>query len=398
MFFLWSKFLNMISKRIQQLKTSLTLGLDAKVKQLQTGSIFVANLVLGEPDFVTPWHIRRAGITAIKKGFTHYTVTAGIPELREAICKKLSEENGVAYSPSEIVVGVGTKQLLYHTFQVLCEKRNEVIVSVPTWNTYIEQIKLSGATPILIPLKPPFRLTVKDLEKRITPKTKVILLNSPSNPTGAMIEKEQLIKIAKLAVEKNIFVISDEIYEKITFGKKHHSIASLGQKIKELTVTINGFSKSYAMTGWRIGYAAGPKEIIAAMISLQSQTTSNTSSIAQKAALAALVGSQEPVESMRLEFEKRCGYVIQELSKIKNVSFVRPDGAFYFFVGIKQLLGRRFKNSEEWCQKLLEEERVAVAPGEAFMYPGYFRLSFTTSMRHLKEGVKRISNFIKKYD
>ena len=393
-----SKLSNVISKRIQQLNPSPTLGLDAKVKRLQAEGIFVVNLGLGEPDFVTPWYIRRAAIAAIKAGFTHYTVTAGIPELREAICKKLLKENGVSCHPSEIVVGVGTKQLLYHAFQVLCEEGDEVIVPIPTWSTYIEQIKLSGATPALVFLKPPFRLTAEDLKKRITPKTKVILLNSPSNPTGAVIEKEQLIKIAKLAVEKSIFVISDEIYEKITFGKKHHSIASLGKKIKQLIVTINGFSKSYAMTGWRIGYAAGPKEIIEAMVSLQSQTTSNTSSIAQKAALAALVGPQEPVELMRLGFEKRRGYLIRELSKIKEVSFVPPDGAFYFFVGIKQLLGRQFRSSKEWCQKLLEEEKVAVVPGEAFMYPGYFRLSLATSMEHLKEGVKRIKSFIKKYD
>ncbi len=388
----------MISKHIQQLKQSPTLGLDAKVRQLQAEGVLVVNLGLGEPDFITPWHIRRVAIAAIKAGFTHYTITAGIPELREAICKKLLEENGVSCHPSEIVVGVGTKQLLYHAFQVLCEEGDEVIIPIPTWSTYIEQIKLSGATPVLISIESPFRLTAEDLEKRITPKTKVILLNSPSNPTGAVIEKKQLIRIAKLAVEKSIFVISDEIYEKITFGKKHHSIASLGKKIKQLTVTINGFSKSYAMTGWRIGYAAGPKEIIEAMVSLQSQTTSNTSSISQKAALAALTGSQESVELMRLELEKRRGYLIKELSKIKEISFVSPDGAFYFFVDIKQLLGRRFRSSKEWCQKLLEEEKVALVPGEAFMCPGYFRLSFAASMKHVKEGIKRISRFIKKYD
>lgn len=388
----------MISKRVQQLRPSPTLGLDAKVKRLQAKGIFVVNLGLGEPDFITPWQICRAAITAIKAGFTHYTVTAGIPELRQAICKKLLEENGISYHPSEIAVGIGTKQLLCQTFQVLCEEEDEVIVSIPTWSTYIEQIKLSGATPALVLLKPPFKLTAENLEKRITSKTKAILLNSPSNPTGAMIEEEQLIKIAKLAVEKSIFVISDEIYEKITFGKQHHSIASLGKKIRELTVTINGFSKSYAMTGWRIGYAAGPKEIIEAIVSLQSQTTSNTSSISQKAALAALTGSQKPVELMRLEFEKRRDYLIKELSKIKEVSFAPPDGAFYFFVGIKQLFGRRLRSSQDWCQKLLEEERITVVPGEAFMYPGYFRLSFAASMKHLKEGVKRINRFIKKYD
>ena len=393
-----SKLINMISKRIQSLKSSPTLELGVKVRRLQAEGVSIVNFGLGESDIITPLHIRRAAITAIKEGFTHYTATAGITELREAICKKLSGENEISYRPSEIVVGVGTKQLLYHAFQVLSEEGDEVIVPIPTWSTYVEQIKLSGAIPVPISLKPPFKLTAENLEERITPKTKVILLNSPSNPTGAMIEKEQLIKIAELAIKKGIFVISDEIYEKITFEKKHYSIASLGKKIKELTVTINGFSKSYAMTGWRIGYAAGPRETIDAMVSLQEQTTSNTSSIAQKAALVALTGSQVPVELMRLEFEKRRHYLIKELSKIKEFSFFPPDGAFYFFVSIKQLLGRRFRNSEEWCQKLLEEEKVAVVPGEAFMYPDYFRLSFAMSMKHLKEGVKRISGFIKKYD
>lgn len=392
------KLTAMISKRIQQLKPSPTLGLDATVKRLQAEGLFVVNLGLGEPDFVTPWHIRRAAITAIKEGFTHYTLTAGILELREAICKKLSEENGISYCPSEIAVGVGAKQLLYHAFQVLCDEGDEVITPIPTWSTYIEQIKLSCAVPVLVSLKPPFKLTAEDLEKKITPKTKVILLNSPSNPTGAMIKKEELVKIAKLAVEKKIFVISDEIYEKIAFGKKYCSIASLNKKIKELTVTINGFSKGYAMTGWRIGYAAGPKEIIDAIVSLQSQTTSNTFSIAQKAAFQALAGSQRPVELMRLEFEKRRSYLVRELSKIKEFSFTPPDGAFYFFVDIKQLLGKRFKSSKEWCQKLLEEEKIAVVPGEAFMYPGYFRLSFAASMQHIKEGIRSISKFIKKYD
>lgn len=243
------KLTTMISKRIQQLKSSPTLELSAEVKRLQAEWVSVVNFGLGEPDFVTPWYIRKAAIAAIKAGFTHYTLTAGILELREAICKKLIEENGIFCHPSEIAVGVGTKQLLYHALQVLCEEGDEVIIPIPTWSTYIEQIKLCGATPVLVSLKPPFRLTAEDLEKRITQRTKVIILNSPSNPTGAVIEKEQLMKIAKLAVRRSIIVISDEIYEKIAFGKNHHSIASLGTKTKQLTVTINGFSKGYAMTG-----------------------------------------------------------------------------------------------------------------------------------------------------
>jgi aspartate aminotransferase len=384
----------MVSKRIQKLQPSPTLSLDAQVKQLQSEGQHIINLGLGEPDFTTPLQIRKAAITAIENGFTHYTITAGILPLREAICKKLLEDNNVQYAPSEIVVGVGTKQLLYHAFQVLCNEGDEVVVHLPTWSTYIEQIKLSGAIPVVIPLQSPFVLTANDVAKKITKKTKVILLNSPANPTGAMMEKNELKKIAKLATQKRIYVVSDEIYEKISFGKRHTSIASLGKEIKKLTITINGFSKSYAMTGWRIGYAAGPQEIISAMISLQTQTTSGTSSISQKAAIRALSSSQKPLENMRREFEKRRGYLTKELSKIKGISFTSPEGAFYFFVDISQLLKGQLKSSQQWCQKLLEEEQVSVVPGEAFLHPNCFRLSFATSMEDIQKGVKKIINFI----
>jgi len=384
----------MISKRLQQLQPSPTLSLDSKVKQLQSQGQQIINLGLGEPDFTTPPHICKAAITAIHEGFTHYTITAGILPLREAICKKLDEDNAIHYVPSEVVVGVGTKQLLYHAFQALCNGGDEVIVPLPTWSTYIEQIKLSGATPVLIPLKPPFKVTVEDIAKKITKKTKVLLLNSPGNPTGAMIDKKQLMAIAQLAIDKGIYVVSDEIYEKITYGKKHVSIASLGKKIKELTITINGFSKSYAMTGWRIGYAAGPQEVIQAMISLQTQTTSGTSSISQKAGVTALISSQRSIETMKNEFEKRRDYLVTHLSQIPELSFNSPEGAFYLFINIHKLLKGRFTSSQEWCQKLLEEEQVSVVPGEAFLYPGYFRLSFATSLKNLQNGVKKITNFI----
>lgn len=387
----------MISKRLQQLQPSPTLSLDAKVKKLQSLGQHIINLGLGEPDFATPKETCSAAIVAIKKGFTHYTITPGIVPLREAICSKLYKDNNIQYSPSEVVVGVGTKQLLYHAFQALCNDGDEVIVPLPTWSTYIEQIKLSGGIPVAVPLESPFKLKAADVAKKITKKTRVILLNSPSNPTGAMIDKKELKKIAALAIEKNIYVVSDEIYEKISYGEKHISIASLGKKIKDLTITINGFSKSYAMTGWRIGYAAGPQEVINAMVSLQTQTTSNTSSIAQMAALAALTTSQKPVEAMRSEFEKRRSYLMKELSNIKEFSFSPPEGSFYFFVNISSLLGGQLKTSQEWCQKLLEEEHISVVPGEAFLCPGYFRLSFAASLKDIQKGIKKINNFISRH-
>ncbi len=385
----------MLSKRILKLQPSPTFALDAKVKQMQLAGIPVINLTLGEPDFSTPKYIQEAGVRAIREGFTHYTTTAGILDLRKAIVAKLARENGVDYTPQEIAVGVGAKQLLYHAFQVLCETGDEVIVPTPTWSTYIEQIILTGAKPVLAPLKHPFKITALNIKKYITSKTKVILLNSPSNPTGSVIEKNELKKIAQLAIEKDIYVISDEIYEKIIFEKKHYSIASFGEKMKQLTIVINGFSKTYAMTGWRIGYAAGPQEIIQAMINLQGQTTSNTSSIAQKAAVVALSGDQAPIKKMINAFKKRRDFLCHALAQITELSWEKPEGAFYLFVNIKRLLNKKYPTSEKWAEALLRLASIAVIPGEAFYAPGYIRICFTTSIKNLSEGVKRIDTFIK---
>lgn len=387
-------YMTALSNRIQQLRPSPTFALDAKVKQLQAAGDPVVNLGLGEPDFPTPQHICAAATQAMQEGFTHYTQVAGVPELRQAISEKFRKENNIAYQSSEIVVGVGSKQLLYNAFLALCQNGDEVIVPTPTWSTYIEQIKLAEVTPVVVTLEAPFKLKASDIEKALTDKTKIILLNSPGNPTGAMIELEGLEKIAELATARNIFVISDEIYEKMTYGKPYVSIASLNDEIKKLTITINGFSKSYAMTGWRIGYAGGPQEIIEAMISLQGQTTSCTSSIAQKAAIAALAGSQEPIQRMLDEFAKRRAFVISALKTIPGLDVVEPEGAFYVFVGIQKLLNEKYPTSASWCQALLEKEKVSVVPSEAFEYSGYFRLSFATSMEQLEEGIKKIKRFV----
>ncbi|OGM13761.1 hypothetical protein A3A76_02915 [Candidatus Woesebacteria bacterium RIFCSPLOWO2_01_FULL_39_23] len=384
----------MVTKNIGKIEPSPTLELAAKAKQLQSAGVSVIDLSLGEPDTITPEHIRRAAILSIKKGFTHYTNTAGVLELREAITKKLLTENKVKYTPKEVVIGVGSKQLLYHAFQVLCEKGDEVLLPVPTWSTYFEQIKLSKATPVLVRLKPPFKLKASDLLEKTTSKTKVILLNTPSNPTGAVIEKKELEKIADIAVKKNIFVISDEIYEKILYSGKHYSIVSFGHDIKQQTITINGFSKAYAMTGWRVGYAAGPEEIIESMVALQSQTTSNTSSISQMAALAAINGPQKSVHLMLKDLKRRRDIILKLLFEIDGLFITRPEGAFYLFVGIEKLLNKKYPTSSIWCTKLLEEKGVALVPGEAFLYPRYFRLSFTNSITNISEAVSRIKSFI----
>jgi len=293
-------------------------------------------------------------------------------------------------------VGVGAKQILYNIFQVLCDKGDEVIIALPAWNTFVELVKLTGAKPVLITLKPPFKLKASDIKKVITPKTKVLLLNSPSNPTGAMIEPEELTKIADLAVKNNIFVISDEIYEKLTYTQKHISIASLNEKIKERTITVSGLSKSYAMTGWRVGYAAGPSEIVAKMKALQSQLLAHTSSISQKAGVEALNGDQASVVMMQKAFAKRRTYCLKQIGKIPSLSVNEPDGAFYLFISIEKLLGKKYTTATAWAEALLEDEKVAVVPGEAFFYPGYIRFSYAASDEDLVEAFVRIKRFIEK--
>lgn len=383
-----------LSKRIKDLSPSATLAVDAVVKKLQAQGKKILNVSLGEPDFITPENIQSAAISALRKGFTHYTSTAGITELRKAIADKFLRDNNIHYDSSEIAVGVGSKQLLYNALMALCEEGDEVLVPIPTWSTYVEQIKLAGAKAKLIPLKPPFKLSALDLKKHISTKTKAIILNSPANPTGAVIEKEELEKIAKLAVAKNIWIISDEIYEKLLYGGKHISIASLGKEIRSRTITINGFSKSYAMTGWRIGYAGGPKEVIDSMVNLQSQTTSNTSSIAQYAGVEALTGNQSSIKKMAKEFARRQSFLLKEFSQTEKLSVVFPEGAFYLFINIEKCLDKKIKNSADWCAALLEKEHVALVPGEAFLYPGFVRMSFATSMEVLEEAVTRITRFV----
>lgn len=384
----------MFSKRIQSLSTSGTMAIDTKAKEFIRLGIPVINLSVGEPNFQTPENIKKAAKIAMDKGFTFYTAPEGIVELRKAIIKKLKKDNNLSYDLSEIIVGAGSKQLLYCAFQTLCDKGDEVIIPIPIWGTFGEQVKLAEGKPVFIKLNPPFKLTAGDVQKYITPKTKIILLNSPANPTGAMINPEELKKIAEIAVKNNLIVITDEIYEKLTYTQKHVSIASLNEKIKQQTLTINGVSKTYAMTGWRIGYAAGPKEIIEKMKALQSQLLSNASSISQYAALEAITGDQKNVISMIKAFAKRGEFCIRELSTIKELSFSEPEGAFYFFINIEKLLSKKYPTSTAWAEGLLEKEKVAVVPGEAFYYPGYIRVSYAASDEDLKEAMKRIKKFI----
>jgi len=384
----------MFAKRITNLSESKTVAIDVKAKEFKRQGIAVINLSVGEPDFVTPLNIQQAAIQAMKNGHTFYTSPAGIIELRNAIAQKLKKDNGIEYDPSQIVVGAGSKQLLFNLFQVMINAGDEVIIPIPTWNTFVEQVKLAGGTPVLIKLLPPFKLKADDIQKVLTKNTKIILVNSPSNPTGAMIDPEELNKIADLAVKNNITVITDEIYEKLTYTQKHVSIASLNEQIKNRTVTTGGVSKSYAMTGWRVGYAAGPQIIIDNMIKLQSQMLTQTSSISQYAAVEAISGNQESVENMKKQFNKRREFCMKELNKISELTYTIPEGAFYLFISIQKLLDKKYETSASWGQGLLETEKVAVVPGEAFFYPGYIRMSYAASDEDLKEALKRINQFI----
>jgi len=383
-----------ISQKISQLAPSPTLLLNAKAKEMQSQGIPVLNLTAGEPDFDTPEVIRNAGIEAIQSGFSHYTQPEGILALREAICEKFKADNNLHYTPTEVMAGAGSKGLLYVAFQTLCNKGDEVLLATPTWATYIEQIKLAGAKPVLIRLTPPFRLTAKDVEKAITKKTKVLLINSPANPTGVMIETKELKKIATLVIKHDIFVIADEIYEKLIYTSEHFAIASLNEKIKKQTLTINGVSKAYAMTGWRLGYAGGPEEIINSMKALQSQIVSNPPSYSQKAAKVALQSDPKIVEHMRKEFDKRRKMGLKELQKIPQLTVIPPDGAFYFFISVEKLLGKQYKTATEWCKALLKKEGVALVPGEDFMSPGYVRMSFAVSQDDILAAIKKIKKFI----
>lgn len=385
-----------LAKRVSDIAESVTLDITSKAKKMVKEGIDVISFAAGEPDFDTPKHIKDAAIKAINDGFTKYTPSSGMPELRDAIVAKFKNDNGISYTPAQVVVSNGAKHSLYNVFQALCEAGDEVIIPAPYWLSYPAMVRMAEAKPVFVDTKPEnnFRVTAKDLESKITKKTKCLVLNSPSNPTGSIYELEDLRIIAKLAVKHNFFVVSDEIYEKLIYGsKKHVSIASLGKDIYDRTITVNGVSKSYSMTGWRIGYAAGPLEVMKAIARAQSHATSNPASISQKATLAALSGDQSCVSTMKSEFEKRRDYMVSKINSMKNISCIRPDGAFYVFCDISKLK----MGSIKVANRLLEEAKVAVIPGEPFGADSFIRLSFATGMDSIKKGLDRIEEWVSKH-
>ena len=391
-----------LAKRTTLISPSPTLAITAKAKQMKAQGIDVIGFGAGEPDFDTPVYIKDVAKKSIDEGFTKYTATSGIEELRKAICKKFKDDNGLDYEPSQIIVSCGAKHSLFNAIMCLCEKGDEVILPSPYWVTYLEQIKLSQAKPVIIETseKYNFKLLHKTLKHAITPKTKCLILNSPSNPTGMVYNKDELKAIADLAVKNKFYVISDEVYEKIIYEGEHISIASLGPEIKDLTIVINGVSKTYSMTGWRIGYAAGSEELITAMGNLQDHSTSNPTSIAQKAALTAISEKSSDLANMVKEFHKRRDYIVEKLNSIPGISCLKPQGAFYAFPNISKLIGKTIKGQKitgslSLTKVLLNEAKVAVIPGVAFGADRYIRISYATSMENIKEGLKRIEEVLK---
>lgn len=393
-----------LSRKAQAIEPSLTLAITAKAKEMKEKGIDVISFSAGEPDFNTPKNIINAAIKAMEDGNTKYTSVNGILQLREAICKKFKDDNGLEYNPSQIVVSTGAKQSLANTFLAILNPGDEVIVSTPYWVSYPELIKLADGKPVFVEgdEKSNYKFTKENLEKAVTAKTKAIVLNTPNNPTGTIYNKEELEVIADFAKKYNIIIISDEMYEKLIYDNENHiSIASLSKDAYERTIVINGLSKSYAMTGWRIGYCAASEKIAKLMISIQSHVTSNVCSITQYAALEALNGPQDEITKMINEFEKRRNYMINRIESIDNLSIVKPKGAFYIMINIenclcKEINGKIVNDSMEFCASLLENEKLAVIPGKAFGLNNYIRVSYATSMEAIKEGLNRIESFIKK--
>jgi aspartate aminotransferase len=391
-----------LAERAQNISPSPTLSIDAKAKEMKAAGIKVISFGAGEPDFDTPQHIKDAAVEAIGRGQTKYTPVAGTPELKQAVIRKFLKDQGLEYTPAEIVVSAGAKHSLYNAFQVLCQPGDEVILPGPYWVSYLEQIKLAGAEAKILETSEltGFKLTPGQLKQALTPRTKVIVLNSPGNPTGTVYSREELASLGEVILESDAGIISDEIYEKLIYdGLKHVSIASLSPALKERTVLINGVSKAYAMTGWRIGYAAAPLEVARAMTNLQSHSTSNPTSIAQAAAAAALDGDQTPTESMAREFVRRRDYMLERLLAIPGLTCACPGGAFYLLPGVSAYFGRSYQETEildatGLAALLLQHAQVAVVPGIAFGDDRYIRLSYATSMENIREGLDRIAAFL----
>ncbi|KAJ52531.1 aspartate aminotransferase [Clostridium tetanomorphum] len=392
------------SKKAEQIAPSITLAITAKAKEMKKKGIDVIGFGAGEPDFNTPENIQSASIDAMKKGLTKYTPASGIVELKEAIVKKIKTENNLDYKASQIIISTGAKQCLANAFSAILNPGDEVIIPTPYWVSYPELVKISDGVPVFAKTDKnnSYKYDLNELENIVNNRTKAIVINSPNNPTGSVCAKEELLQLAEFAKKHDLIIISDEIYEKLIYGKEEHiSIASLSEDAYKRTIVINGVSKSYAMTGWRIGYAAADEQIIKLMSNIQSHTTSNPNSIAQYAALEALNGEQNSVYSMIEEFKKRRDYTVKRINDIKELSCIEPKGAFYVFIDISKLIGKtidgeEIKGSLDFCDKLLEKGNVAAIPGAGFGLDQFIRISYATSMDNIQKGLDRMEIFINK--
>ncbi|MEI4800818.1 pyridoxal phosphate-dependent aminotransferase [Bacillus sp. FJAT-51639] len=387
-----------LAKRVAALTPSSTLEITAKAQALKAEGHDVIGLGAGEPDFNTPAHIIDAAYKAMLEGYTKYTPTGGLAALKQEIIKKFERDQGLSYEPSQIIVCNGAKHALYTLFQVLLDEGDEVIIPTPYWVSYPEQVKLAGGEPIYVDglEENHYKITPEQLRQVITEKTKAVIINSPSNPTGMIYSKEELQQLGKVCLEHDILIVSDEIYEKLIYGEAEYtSIAQLSNELQEQTLIINGVSKSHSMTGWRIGYAAGNKELIKAMTNLASHSTSNPTSIAQYGTIAAYAGDQQPVEMMRRAFEERLNIVYDKLIQIPGFSCIKPQGAFYLFPNVKEAVALAgYETVDEWAKALLEEEKVALVPGTGFGAPNNVRLSYATSLEQLEKALERIHTFM----
>lgn len=392
----------MLAERMKNFAASPTVALVTKVAELKAAGKDIVSLNVGEPDFDTPAYIKAAAQNAMDHGFTKYTAVQGIVELREAIAKKLNEDNGIAYKANEISVAAGAKQAIFNSLMAIVSPEDEVILPIPCWVSYTELIKIAGGKPVFVPVDEAngFDLDIEAIEKAITPKTKGIIICTPNNPTGAVYKEESLRKLAALAVEHDFYIIADEIYEKLIYdGEKHFSLASISEEVKNQVLTINGFSKAYAMTGWRLGYVAANAEVIGAVNKIQSQTTSSVNSIAQKAGVEAILGPQKDMQDMVAEFAKRREYVMNRLNAIEGITCVNPKGAFYVLPDVSKCYGKAINgqviNSDvDFANLLLSEKLVALVPGEAFYAPGKVRISYSNSLANLKKAMDRIEEFV----
>ncbi len=383
-----------ISKRAGAASDSITLAITAKANAMKKQGVKVIGFGAGEPDFDTPDNIKEAAIAAIKSGKTKYTPVSGIEELKDAIIEKFSKDNQLEYKRENILVSCGAKHSLYNIMQATLNEKDQAIIPVPYWVSYADQVKLTGAKPVFLKTKN-FKIAPEKLEKAINSKTKMLILNSPSNPTGAVYTKEELRQIGEICKKNNILIISDEIYEKLIYEGQHNSIAAFDEELKNITIVVNGVSKAYSMTGWRIGYCAGDKDIIKAAGQIQSHSTSNPDSIAQWASVEALRGPQHFIDKMKFEFKERRDFMVKTVNKISGVKCAMPGGAFYVFPKVSKLYNESVKNSADFCSAMLEKSHVAAIPGSGFGADDYIRLSYACSMENIKEGLERMKEFCK---